>query len=165
MPRDIRFAIRNPDEPEAHERIARGGAAAQPLESQNPKRTGAPAGARAVDASSHRARGHDLAAAMRWQEAPVARAPAGAPGILGRGPVVPLPLHHRLPARLPPGGPAHLVAGRRSPLDPRRDSGVRISVLGHQWPRGEPREGESWVFSVYRINKGNNVAHAAFPAP
>lgn len=61
--------------------------------------------------------------------------------------------------------PAHLVAGRRSPLDPRRDSGVRISVLGHQWPRGEPREGESWVFSVYRINKGNNVAHAAFPAP
>jgi hypothetical protein len=61
--------------------------------------------------------------------------------------------------------PAHLVAGQRSPLDPRGDSGVRISVIGHQWPRGEPREGESWVFSVYRINKGNNVAHAAFPAP
>ena len=61
--------------------------------------------------------------------------------------------------------PAHLVAGRRSPLDPRGDGGVRISVLGHQWPRGEPREGESWVFSVYRINKGNNVARAAHRAP
>lgn len=61
--------------------------------------------------------------------------------------------------------PAYLVAGRRSPRDPRGDSGVRISVLGHQWPRGEPREGEPWVFSVYRINEGNNVAHTAFPAP
>jgi len=61
--------------------------------------------------------------------------------------------------------PAHLLAGRRSPLDPRGDAGVRISVLGHKWPRGEPREGETWVFAVYRINKGNNVAHAAHPAP
>ena len=77
--------IRNPDEPEAHERAARGGAAAQPLESQNPKKTGAPAGARAVNASSNCARGHYLAAALRWQEAPIARAPAGAPAILGRG--------------------------------------------------------------------------------
>ncbi len=61
--------------------------------------------------------------------------------------------------------PAHLIAGRRSPLDPRRDGGVRISVLDHRWPRGEPREGESWVFAVSRINKGNNVTYAAFPAP
>jgi hypothetical protein len=61
--------------------------------------------------------------------------------------------------------PAHLIAGRRSPLDPRSDGDVRISVLGQKWPHGEPREGESWVFSVYRINKGNNVAHTAHPAP
>ncbi|MFN0128280.1 MAG: hypothetical protein ACKV19_16525 [Verrucomicrobiales bacterium] len=61
--------------------------------------------------------------------------------------------------------PAHLMAGRRSPLDPRRDGAVRVSVLGHQWPQGEPRAGESWVFAVYRINKGNNVAHAAHRAP
>jgi len=62
-------------------------------------------------------------------------------------------------------GPAHLLAGRRSPLDPRGNAGVAISVMGFQWPRGEPRQGESWVFAVYRINKGNNVAQAAYPAP
>jgi len=61
--------------------------------------------------------------------------------------------------------PAHLLAGRRSPMDPRGEDGVRISVLGHTWPRGEPRKGEPWVFAVRRINKGNNVAHAAHPAP
>jgi len=61
--------------------------------------------------------------------------------------------------------PAHLVAGRRGALDPRGDGAVRISVLGHQWPRGEPREGESWVIAVHRINKGNNVARAAHRAP
>jgi hypothetical protein len=61
--------------------------------------------------------------------------------------------------------PAYLLAGQRGPLDSRSDSAVRISVLAQQWPRGEPREGESWVFSVYRINQDNNVAHAAFPTP
>jgi len=61
--------------------------------------------------------------------------------------------------------PAHLLAGRRSKNDPRGEGSVRISVLGHSWTRGEPREGEQWVFSVRRINEGNNVAHTAHPAP
>ena len=61
--------------------------------------------------------------------------------------------------------PSYLLAGRRGALDPRGDGEVRISVLASQWTRGEPRAGELWVFAVYRINKGNNVAQAAFPAP
>ena len=61
--------------------------------------------------------------------------------------------------------PAHLVAGRRGPMDPRGAGKVSISVLGYDWPRGEPREGEPWVVAVRRINKGNNIAHTAYPAP
>lgn len=63
MRRDHRLAIWNPDEPEARERGAMGGAAAPPRESQNPGRREFPAG----------------------------------------GPAVSRPLHHQLPARLPPG--------------------------------------------------------------
>ncbi len=61
--------------------------------------------------------------------------------------------------------PSHLLAGQRGAKDSRADGDVRITVLNQPWPRGEPREGEAWVFSVYRINEGNNVAHTAFPAP
>lgn len=61
--------------------------------------------------------------------------------------------------------PAYLLAGRRGALDPRGEGEVRVSVLASQWTRGEPRDGELWVFAVYRINKGNNVAHTAFRAP
>lgn len=69
-PRAIRISNGMPDEPEAHQRGARGGEGAPFLDSLDPKRTGARAGARAVNASFNRARGHYLTVAMRWQEAP-----------------------------------------------------------------------------------------------
>lgn len=60
--------------------------------------------------------------------------------------------------------PAYLMAGRRSPRDESKNA-VRISVMGFSFPRGEPQEGERWVFAVRRINNGHNVVRAAHPAP
>ena len=91
MPPDIRnhsfrFQIRCPDEPDARERLARGGAAAQPLGHRDPKKPGAPAGVRAACAPSRLARGLGLsrrAVAGGWRDGVTARAPAGALGNSG----------------------------------------------------------------------------------